>query len=608
MKRIKRSFIQIAAALTLCANPLFAQEKAPALVVKQGNKYEEMVLSKLDVDVRIHGFLAETTSTMTFNNPHNRVLEGDIYFPLPEGSTVNGYALDIEGRMVDGVAVEKERARVIFEKIVRQGIDPGLMEWTRGNNFKTRIFPIPAKGSRTIRVRYVSEIQSGNDQATHFRLPLNYKHPIAQFDLRVEVVRAEKPPKVRTGAPANFSFKSWRSSYVAETALQDAALNEDLVIALPAEEQAKVLVEQASDGNTYFCIHDFPTIPKVTRNDTAPQSLALFWDASGSRAGRDHSEEIDALDACLSHWSKQSKKPIDLSLTFLRDRPELALELSIPAGAWAKSKQRKQLLSTLREVDYDGGTYLGSLFAPKSKNGPERSLLFTDGLRTFGKKAPKPNNPLYIFSSDPVADHVFMTSVAEGSGGRYFNLKQLNHEQIIQNLGLEPFALREVSAADGSVDELFPQRVRPVVLRQSVTGKLSAKHATVELTYGTTNKQNTRTIKVSRTDAVEGDLLRRYWAQSKLADLLPSQKENRETIVELGKTHALVTPFTSLLVLDSIEQYVEHRVMPPASWPELRGQYQKQMKQWELAKELNRKAKLAKVIPMWKKILQLVWR
>ena len=160
--------------LTLCA-------QAPAaLLVKQGKNYEEMRLTKLDVDVRIHGFLAETTSTMTFANPHDRVLEGDMYFPLPEGATVNGYALDIDGQMVDGVAVEKARARAIFEKIVRQGIDPGLMEWTRGNTFKTRIFPIPAKGTRSIRIRYISEIQGGGGVSAPHQISLKELEIIQQ--------------------------------------------------------------------------------------------------------------------------------------------------------------------------------------------------------------------------------------------------------------------------------------------------------------------------------------------------------------------------------------------------------------------------------------------
>jgi len=99
-----------------------------------------------------------TISSPTFANPYDRVLHGDLYFPLSEGATISGCALDIDGKLIDGVAVEKHKGREVFEQIVRQNIDPGLIEWTKGNNFKTRVFPIPAKGTRTIRVRYVTEL------------------------------------------------------------------------------------------------------------------------------------------------------------------------------------------------------------------------------------------------------------------------------------------------------------------------------------------------------------------------------------------------------------------------------------------------------------------
>ncbi len=52
-----------------------------------------------------------------------------------------GYALDIGGRMVDGVGVTKEKARVVLETEMRRRVDPGLVEHVRGNVFRTRIFP-----------------------------------------------------------------------------------------------------------------------------------------------------------------------------------------------------------------------------------------------------------------------------------------------------------------------------------------------------------------------------------------------------------------------------------------------------------------------------------
>jgi len=55
-----------------------------------------------------------------------------------------------------GLLLKKLKAERFFEKIVRDGIDPRLLEWTKRNNFKTRIFPIPAKGIRTVKIKYVT--------------------------------------------------------------------------------------------------------------------------------------------------------------------------------------------------------------------------------------------------------------------------------------------------------------------------------------------------------------------------------------------------------------------------------------------------------------------
>jgi len=134
---------------------------------------------------------------LSIANRSDRVLEGDLYFPLPQGATVSGYALDIEGKMVDGVAVEKHKGREVFEKIVRQGIDPGLIEWTKGNNFKTRVFPIPAKGSRTIRVNYVAELELANPSLLRV-----LGHRLAQADrFDLAILTFEEVLKLRPEEP-----------------------------------------------------------------------------------------------------------------------------------------------------------------------------------------------------------------------------------------------------------------------------------------------------------------------------------------------------------------------------------------------------------------------
>ncbi|HNX97351.1 MAG TPA: VIT domain-containing protein, partial [Candidatus Aminicenantes bacterium] len=117
----------LVAALALLAFGLGAQDRIPWIRL-ESRDLKPMELQSLRVEARVDGFLAETRVTMAFRNPNPRAIEGELVFPLPEGALVSGYALDIQGRMVDGVAVDKEKARVAFETEVRRGVDPGLAE------------------------------------------------------------------------------------------------------------------------------------------------------------------------------------------------------------------------------------------------------------------------------------------------------------------------------------------------------------------------------------------------------------------------------------------------------------------------------------------------
>lgn len=109
-----------------------------------------------------------TTIEYMIENRTDRILEGEFEFPLQEGENIGGYALDIDGKMRDAVVVEKEKGRQVFEEIVRRGVDPGLVEKTEGNNFKTRVYPIPARGVRHLQVTVEKELSSASDSGKVF--------------------------------------------------------------------------------------------------------------------------------------------------------------------------------------------------------------------------------------------------------------------------------------------------------------------------------------------------------------------------------------------------------------------------------------------------------
>jgi len=596
--------------LLTAASTLRAQTVPPALMVKEGERSQPLGISRVDTQVRIFGRVAETTTTMTFTNPHDRVLQGDLYFPLPEGATISGYALDIAGKMVDGVAVEKHKAREVFEKIVRQSLDPGLVEWTRGNNFKTRVFPIPAKGSRTIRLSYVTEL-IGGDQTPAYHLPLKYRRPIGQFSLRVEVVKPAAAPVVRQGDLTNFGFSRWQDSFVAEATLEDFTPKEDLLIALPNVEKQSVLVERGDDGQCYFVIHDLHVpLPRIEPPPmpVRPKHVVVFWDASSSRGASDHQRETELLRTCFEDFLPSDVKSagFTIDLVLLRNVAETPRRFDSANLNWRDPRKNDALFDALANVQYDGGTQLGALAPVPGGKKPDFYLLFSDGLSNFGRQQPgKLDAPVYAFSADATADHAFLRHLAMTTGGRYFNLKRTADDEVAAAVGRPAFQflsaeVGEVPVDEAQISDVYPSLPQPVGERFTLVGKLTADEATITLNYGIgTRRTQRRTYHVARADAAEGSLLRRLWAQTKLAELMIFQKRNEPQIVELGKQHGLVTPFTSLIVLETLEQYVENDIAPPVSLPEMRAEYMKRIDTLEHQQRKQQADKLAAVLQLW---------
>ncbi|MBI3239406.1 MAG: trypsin, partial [Flavobacteriia bacterium] len=76
-------------------------------------------MNRLKVDIQVVGNIAVTTLDMTFYSEEARVLEGELYFPLAAGQTVSRFAMEVDGKLREGVVVDKAQGRVAFESTVR---------------------------------------------------------------------------------------------------------------------------------------------------------------------------------------------------------------------------------------------------------------------------------------------------------------------------------------------------------------------------------------------------------------------------------------------------------------------------------------------------------
>lgn len=572
--------------------------RSPVLVFQDKDASRPLGIESVDVDVVIRGLLAQTTMTMTFRNPHLRVLEGQLLFPLPEGSTVSGYALDVEGQLVEGVVVEKHQARIAFEKEVRDGVDPGLVEWAKGNVFRTRVYPIPASGTRTVRVRYVGELAGNAEQAVYV-LPLKFGGAISDFHLKVAVVRSVVKPAV-TGGLANFVFDHWEDRYVAEARRKDIELNQDLRVALPKLPAQLVSVEL--DGpEAVFAIHDTPAVPESPPSSTTPQRVGLYWDASLSRALEGTAQELTLLRSLLSRWGD-----LVMDVVVFRNRPEPVRTFVIRDGGSG------ELERFLADLPYDGGTALGSLRFPREvpdeagKPGHAASydfhLLFSDGMGNLGRPMPAdPAVPVYTVTGGSKADHLLLAHLARSSGGAHLNLTRLIPSEAAARIGTPAFSFLGADFDPQKVTDLYSRRREPVDGRFHLTGKLLVDEATVVLRYGYSGQTLGRVpVTLRRAEASETGLVSRFWAQHKVAELAVFAERYKDELLHLGRRYGLVTPGASLLVLETLDQHLEHDVEPPASRPGLREAWHARKAAIKAQEKEEIQAKLERVIALWK--------
>jgi Ca-activated chloride channel family protein len=594
-----RVLLLLAALVGALAAPAGAQDlivppeppRPPVLLVNLEEGMVPVHVRSLRADVEIVGFLAETTLVMTFDNPNPRVLEGELIFPLPEGAVISGYGLDVGGELVDGVVVERQAARVAYESEMVQQVDPGLAEWVQGSLFRTRIYPFPAGGSRTIKVSYVSDL-TVRDGAAVYDLPMAYHDRLAQLDLRVAVSQGRAEPTIEAGDLANLTFAAWESQFVAETSLTDIDPRDDIHVAVPLEQDAPV-VQRDGDVVTFVLSEPLPELAPEAR--PAPDRVAIVLDASSSRDEAQITRERELVEA----WAA-TVPGATIELYALRDRVEFV-------ASFAPGADRVGELSlAIAEEPRDGGTDLSALvFSGESAQAAgeriDYYLFLSDGLGSLGEPSLETAGaPVIAVTSAAGANHTWLAHLARSSGGAYVNLQRASNEHALETIATMPVYLYAVEVVSGEVDEIEAGSGFAASGRVLVSGRITSDSATLTLRFRRgRDAAHSTTLRVDASRALEGDLTARAWAQSRITRLALNADAHAAELLALGQANGMVTPNTSYLVLETLEQHLEHGIAPAATRPAMLAQYQAEMATRSAAVERTEAQHLERVVSSW---------
>lgn len=579
-----KSLITLIALLASVGGAMAQKTVLPEVKVRGQYNANPMQLQELSMDILVMGQTAVTTMEMTFYNPNDRVMEGEFEFPLSNGQEVSRFALDIDGKLREGVVVDKALGRQAFEDITRRNVDPGLLEKTEGNNFRARVYPMPAQGVRRILIAFEQELSQKDGQDFYF-LPIASGVKLKHFKLRTEVVSRMVKADIENTLQLNFGQS--RNSYISEVKKDNYTLDQNIGLTFPKIDKPQLLT--ATKGTDSYLYGNIALEKQSLREKEKPKSIGILWDISSSSQKRDFAKEFALLDA----YFKEIKE-VKVALTTFHIRSSAAIPFKVENGNWQELRQY------LEKLIYDGATDpQAMLFPPES----DEYFLFSDGIFNFRDKnfdftrlIGQLHVPVNVVSSQLVANMDKLQYLSGATGGSFINLNTQEVSQAVKALQYQAFQVLDYKVKKGNVVNLYPQKGTLVGENFTFSGYLNSEDATLVVSLGYPNKVIVeKELTFSKNTAASDEefaLLRRVWAEKKIAQLRREGAESKAIDV-VGRRYGIVTEGNSLIVLETAEDYVRYQITPPK---ELEQEYNKLSSEINSEKMEEQKQALERVI------------
>lgn len=526
--------------------------------------------------------VASTTIEQTFRNEGDRDAEGTWFLPLPAGAVADGFKMVVGGKEIAGEVLDSNQARGVYEQIVRQRKDPGLLEYAGEGLLRARIYPIPARGEVGVSVR-LRQVLQPTGSLYEWRWPLR----AAQFGdagdgpLVLEV-------KITSQTPLSTVIAPYTTAEVRRTGQHEAIVTmegknqqlEDLKVLYGLTEQEfglHLLPWRDAVDPGYFAMLVSP--PRDLGKDKAPRRFVQFViDTSGSMAGAKIEQAKAAVRTFLS-----SLRPEDLFqvVTFASSvQPFFEAPQRATPENLAVAQQRIVQLQAL------GGTNIGDalqraleapLPAADTDGGWLSQIVFvTDGQPTVGL-----TNPQQILDLTKVADRQSMRIFALGVGDEID--VRLIDDLVLQHRGARDF-VRNQEKIEVKVDALCQKISQPALTDVEVRcDGLDAFHVHPTRTrdlfcgemlqvVGRYRDSGKRTVRVSgKQNGVQKEFVFQVdfpalaekhafvptlWARQHVASLLDEIRRNGnkpelvDEVKRLATRYGIVTPYTSQLIVE----------------------------------------------------------
>jgi ferric-dicitrate binding protein FerR (iron transport regulator)/Mg-chelatase subunit ChlD len=582
-----------------------------------------LALADHKVKVRIAGNVARTEIEETFRNSENVTLEGVYQFPLPADARIDELALDVNGKFVAGAFVEKERAGKIWRGVIdratpkKQRIasdvvwvpgpwrDPALLEWQRGGRFELRIFPIPKRGKRTVRLAY-TQVLAPEGKLRRYIYPL--AHPADgstaadRFEVDIKLSGVDQNSALRArgyelarsdeGGQPRFSMARDKfvpsGDLVVEYGLPDAEAElrawtfAGAVAAAPKLEHGgqgkrggadpELIAEQervAADARPTALIALRPHLPRWTAARRRDYAIAV--DSSQSMFGERYTRATELALSLIAEMDRNDRFVLlacDVTCRSMSTQAMSPSEHSVAdARAW------------LSGVEPGGASDITGALAGAAgllRPSDERDawvLYVGDGMASVGPRqaggvsaavadlAAKSHVSFTAVGLGGDADEATLAAIARAGGGYYVRYRPGRRAQAAAlavlettyGVSLRNATLRLPSGMTDVAPSVLPtlRAGDEFLIAARFEGEVRGD-VVLEGTVGGEKYENRFPIRLTASNAAGNSFVPRMWASLEIERLdLQGRAEERRRAAALSKAYGVLSRQTSLLVLES---------------------------------------------------------
>lgn len=546
-----------------------------------GTPARTLEISRQIVRAVLRDGLAETEVDQTFSNPGGRQVEGWYWFTIPERAIVTSFAVETDGVLVEGEVIERQEAAAQYGRAVRTGHEPALLEWIDGRSYRARIFPVPASGSRRVVLRYMELLGAqGGKLAYLYPMRSDDAAEIGELSLSVDLGTAGVGAPIATLADAVIEeggrrVTMRRSGYTPRADFQ-------LEVTMAQRKGSAMRVARFSAGGDradYIMARYSPDLDWQALKEM-PAELAIVVDtsASGDEAARQQkSAAAEAILRALSGKDRFALIALDQAAKVLHPKEGLAE---------ATDKEIAAALERLAEHASGGATDLGALFdvALSRVHGAEQPAIvyIGDGLPTIGEVSGERLSErlrrslsvsrarLFTVAVGVETNAALLAELAREGGGQLFRIAEVDagtQEVLRLASAIKTPTVTDLAIDMGAgLDEVLITASGKVSRGEEVillarTHHALPKQAKVKGRLGGKDFEREYPIELERGAGVS--LVPRLWAAEKMRRLMgeaADPEDVRGKIVELGLEYGLMTPFTSILALESELAYQQQGI------------------------------------------------